>query len=157
MAIGSNDGIEKFGTQDTVTAGGGTSAVSDGAWSASGDVVSGGWTNDDDADKAVAVLTFQYSTGTIQDTIDLYGRRLNIDGTADEPQPDSGYPGKALGSFRIDTNQAASTSTSYIADIVIPNAYTSQVWEFYLYNDSNVAMSAGWTLKITPKTYGPHA
>ena len=157
MAIGTNDAIEKFGTQDTVTAAGGTSAVSNGAYSASGDVVSGGWTNDDDSDKAVAVLTFQYPSGTIVDTIDLYGRRLNIDGAADEPQPDSGYPGKPLGSFRMDTNQAATTNTSYIIDIALPNAYTSQIWEFYLYNDSDVTMTAGWTLKITPKTYGAHA
>lgn len=159
MAIGSNDAIYKYGTQDTVTVAGGTSAVTDTSFSASGDVVSGGWTNDDDAPLAMFVLTFQYPSGTIvADGIHLYARLMNVDGTADEPQPDSGWKQHYLGTFVTDTGQAATTDTSYTLGMVpLPSAYTSQVYEFYVENQSDVTMTAGWTLKVTPITAGPHA
>jgi len=158
MAISTNAAIDFFGTQDTVTVAGGTSAVSNDAFSASGDVVSGGWTNDDDAPDGTAVLTFQYPSGTIStDGVNLVVRRMNIDGTADEAQPDSGYAGLSLGTFPIDANLAATTNTTTVLDIPLLNAYSSQVYEFYLENKLNVTMTAGWTLKITPKTLGPHA
>lgn len=158
MAISTNSTIHFFGTQDTVTAGGGTSAVSDAAYSASGDVVSGGWTNDDDAPLAMFALKFQYTTGTIADYINLYYRLMNIDGTGDEPQPDAGWPYHYMGTIAIDTAQATSTDTYYaLGPIALPNSYTSQVYEFYIENQTNVTIAAGWTLKVTPITYGPHA
>lgn len=160
MAIGSNDFIDKFGTQDTVTVGTGTSAVASAAFSASGDVVSGGWTNDDDAPMADFVLTYQYTSGSIsQDGVKLYMRLMNIDGTADEPQPDTGYKHHYLGTFIPDSNQGASTNNSLSLgkDVALPNTYTSQVYEFYIENLLGVTITAGWTLKVTPKTGGPHA
>jgi hypothetical protein len=158
MAIGENATIEFFGTQDTVTLAGGTSAVTDTSFSASGDVVSGGWTNDDDARYAEMVLTFQYPSGTI-DTggIHLYGRKLNIDGTDDEGQPDSSHGHKYMGSFATDSGLAATTDISAAVEIVLDNNHTSQIWEFYVENQCGVTMTAGWTLKITPKAIGPHA
>lgn len=161
MAIATDAIIDFFGTQDTVTAGGGTSAVSNGAFSASGDVVSGGWTNDDDAPLAGFVLKFQYPSGTIvADGVHLYCRLLNIDSTNDEPQPDAGWSPHYLGTFTTDTNQAATTDTYYTLDqglVRLPNHYTSQVYEFYIENQTDVTLTAGWTLKITPITGGPHA
>lgn len=159
MAIGTNDAIDKFGNQDTVTAGGGTSAVTNTSFSASGDVVSGGWTNDDDAPLAMFVLKFQYPSGTINSAgIHLYARLMNIDGTNDEPQPDSGWPGHYLGTFITDENQLATSDTYYSLGnpVRLPNSYTSQVYEFYVHNDCDVTMSAGWTIKITPVSVGPH-
>ncbi len=159
MAIAANDAIHKFGTQDTVTVAGGTSAVTDGSFSASGDVVASGWTNDDDAPLAIFVLKFQYPSGTIvEDGIHLYARLMNIDGTNDEAQPDANYKQHYLDTFVPDTNLAATTDTYIASSIVaLPNTVTSQVYEFYVENQSDVTMTAGWTIKITPLTYGPHA
>lgn len=158
MAIGSDSAVYFYGTEDTVTATGGTSTVANVAYSASGDVVSGGWSNDDDAPLATFVLKFQYASGTIADNIDLYVRLINIDGTSDEPQTDSGWEQHYLGSFVMDTSQATSTDTYYtLANVALPTKGTSQAYEFYVYNNSDVTMAANWTLKVTPITMGPHA
>lgn len=155
MAIGTGAAIEFFGTQDTVTAGGGTSAVTNGSFSAAADVVSGGWTNDDDAPLASVVLTCAYATApTASSAVNLYARLMNIDSTNDAITPDADNTHVYLGSFPLDNT----TSTQYIAiDVRLPNTYSSQVYEFYIENDGGQTMSAGWTLKVTPKTYGPHA
>lgn len=158
--MNTNDAIDKFGTQDVVTVAGGTSAVVDAAFSAAGDVVSGGWINTDDAELAAFALTFQYPSGTILgDGIHLFARLMNIDGTADEPQPDSGWEEHFLGSFTTDTGLAATTDNTLSLghDAELPNMYTQQVYEFYIKNDAGVTMTAGWTLKITPKAKGPAA
>lgn len=157
MAIGTDSAVYFYGTEDTVTAGGGTSAVTNTSYSASGDVVSGGWTNDDDAPLASFVLKFQYAAGTIADNIDLYARLINIDTTNDEPQTDAGWEQHYLGSFVMDTNQAATTDTYYsLTNVALPNKETSQEYEFYVYNNSDVTMTAGWALKVTPMTMGLH-
>lgn len=159
MAIAADALIDFFGTQDPVTAGGGTSAVTNGSFSASGDAAS--WTNDDDARQAGFVLKFQYPSGTIvEDGVELYARLMNVDSTNDEPQPDAGWSPHYLGKFTTDTNQAATTDTYYVLDqgtTFLPNQYASQVYEFYIKNNTDVTMTAGWTLKITPLTGGPHA
>jgi len=160
MAIGTDDAVLKFGTGDVVTVAGGTSAVTNTSFSASGDVVSGGWTNDDDATQFSFLLKFQYPSGTIADTINLYARLINCDGTAaaDEPQPDAGWKHHSLGSFTMDTNQAATTDTYYVlGPVVLPATESSQDYEFYVENQSDVTMTAGWTLTIIPYTVGPHA
>ncbi len=89
MAISTGSAIEFYGTQDTVTAGGGTSSVASAAFSVSGDVVSGGWTNDDDATMASVVLTCAYSVApTANRSVNLYARLMNIDSTNDQITPD---------------------------------------------------------------------
>lgn len=155
MAISTGSAIEFYGTQDTVTAGGGTSSVASAAFSVSGDVVSGGWTNDDDAPMASVVLTCAYSVApTANSSVNLYARLMNIDSTNDQITPDANFGHVYLGSFPLDDT----TSTQYIAiDVRLPNTYTSQVYEFYIQNNGGQTMSAAWTLKVTPKTIGPHA
>ena len=160
MAIGTGDGIDKFGTQDTVTAAGGTAAVGNTGFSAASDVVSGGWVNADDAPMAGFVLTFQYPSGTIvSDGIILYMRLMDVDGTNDEPQPDTNYKKHPIGKFTPDTAMAALTDNSITLghDVPLPNMKSSQVYEFYIENQIDVTISAGWTLKIVPKSIGPHA
>ena len=79
---------------------------------------------------------------------------MNIDSTNDQITPDANFGHVYLGSFPLDDT----ISTQYIPlDIRLPNTYTSQVYEFYIENNGGQTMSAGWTLKITPKTIGPHA
>lgn len=157
MTISTNDAVDKFGTTDTVSIGTGTSAVSDGAMSASGDVVSGGWTNDDDVSLATVVLTWQYPSGTINGKINLHLRSININGTTDEPQPSTSSQTGYVQTFDVATTQSATTDTSYKVLVRLPNEKTSSAYEFYVYNDSGVTMTAGWTLKVTPLGKGPKA
>lgn len=156
MAITTDDTIHKFGTQDAVDST--SAAVTDGSFSANTDITS--WTNDDDAIEAGFVLKFQYPSGTINgDGIHLYARLMNVDSTNDEPQSDSGWPHHYLGTFKTDTGLAATTD-NYLTlghNVELPNQYSSQVYEFYIKNDCGVSMSAGWTLKVTPVSPGPHA
>lgn len=157
MAISTNDIIDKFGAADTVTAGGGTSAVTNGTFSAAADAAT--WTNDDDAPLAVAILKFQYATGTLASAgFSIYCRRLNIDSTNDEPVVDSGYPGHFLAHIPIDTNLAISTD-SYVASTPfrLPNLKTSQEYDFFVENNSGVTIAASWVLKIVPISGGPHS
>jgi len=157
MSIGTNDAIRKYGTQDTVSAGGGTSAVASGAYSASGDAAA--WTNDDDADQISAVLTFQYPSGTITaGGVQLLCRLLNLDGTTDEPPLSANWMGHPLGNFVTGTGMSATTNYAIeTGPFLLPSAKASQEYEFYVRNSCGVTMTAGWTLKITPVADGPHA
>lgn len=155
MAIGTNAAIEFFGTEDTVSAGGGTSAVSSGAFSASGDATS--WTNDDDAPNAIAQLEVAFTTApTANRAIHLFARLLNVNSTNDEPQPDASYFKHYLGIFKVDAVGSSTTQYLVSGDFKLPNKVTSQEYEFYLFNDTDQSMNASWVLKITPKTIGPH-
>lgn len=81
----------------------------------------------------------------------LYARPLDIDGTDDAEAPETTRPTVFVGSF------------------VVNNVTTSQVMEllgrdvpwkadYYLHNNgTGQAVSAGWTLKVTPFTEGPAA
>lgn len=157
MTIGANDSVDKFGTQDTVTAGGGTSAVAAAAFSASGDVVSGGWTNDDDAPEAAFVLATAagQSAWTAGDTIQLYARPMNIDGANDAPQTDSNFRQIPIGAFVMDAASGAQYVPLAGGRAFLPNHYSSQVYEFYLRNTGSVSLAAGWTIKVTPIAPGP--
>lgn len=157
MAIAQDSAIQFFGTQDTVTVAGGTAAVTNTSFSASSDVVSGNWTNDDDAPMAAVVLRFQYPSGTIvDDGIHLYYRLMSIDGANNEPQPTASHKVHYAGTFHTSVSQAATTNTYYPLTIALPNHQTSQVYQFYVENQCDVTMTAGWTLKVTPVTVGPH-
>lgn len=157
MAIGTGDAILKYGTPDVVTAGGGTSAVSSGAYSASGDAVA--WTNDDDADMASAVLVFQYPSGTITTGgVQLLCRLLNIDGTTDEPPLSANWQGHYLGDFKTGTGMSATTNYALACGpFPLPSTKSSQEMEFYVRDSCGVTMTAGWTLTIIPVADGPHA
>ncbi|MFQ5622428.1 MAG: hypothetical protein ACE5FS_03430 [Paracoccaceae bacterium] len=156
MAIAADALIDFFGTADAL--GTTTSAVTDGSFSdGTNDLTA--WTNDDDAPEAAAILTMQYASGTLDANpyVNLYARLIDIDGTTDAPVPDASYKEKYLGRFKIDTNLAATTDNAHAEDIDLPNTETSQVYHFYIENQTGVTISAGWELTIVPKTVGPHA
>lgn len=157
MAISTNDAIRKYGTQDLVSAGGGTSAVTNGSYSASGDAAT--WTNDDDTDQASAVLTMQYPSGTITTGgVQLLCRLLNGDGTTDEPPLSANWTGHFLGNFTTGTGMSATTNYAIESGpFLLPAMKSSQEYEFYLKNACGVTITAGWTLKITPVADGPKA
>ena len=152
MAIGTDDSIEKFGTADTVSAAS-TSAVTDGSFSVSGDAVD--WTNDDDATHGRARLTVTFASAPDAfGTVGLYARHMNIDGVNDAPEPSPDYPATLVGVFRV---EAAATTQRLICDVYLPNWQSSQVYNFYVANETGQTMSAGWDLDIVPLADGPHA
>ena len=152
MPIGTDDTIEKFGTADTVSAGS-TSAVTDGSFSAAADAVD--WTNDDDANRARARLTVTFASAPDAfGTIGLYARHMNIDGVSDAPEPSADFPATLVGVFRV---EAAATTQRILCDMYLPNWDTSQVYNFYVANETGQSMAAGWDLDVKPVAAGPHA
>ena len=153
MAIGTNDTIVKFGTLDDLDSTSGT--VANNAYSVAGDLAA--WTNDDDAPMATMVGLFTFGTApTASTTIDLFCRLLNIaDTTKDTQTPTDDQPVIYLGSYVLDN---VTTEQVLSIDIHLPNAKSSQEYEFYIKNNgTGQTLSSGWSLQITPKTYGPSA
>ena len=160
MAIGTDDVIDKFGTQDQLTVAS-PGSVANGAFSAASDV--NDWTNDDDAPLAMFVLVLQDLSGaaTAGDTIGLYCKPLNVvNTTGDHQGPNTNCPTIYLGSFQIDAVDPAATDDNYVLGPVrLPNTKTSQEYEFYIKNDLTTVSidAADWELWITPLSAGPHA
>ena len=159
MAIGTNALIDFFGTQEVVTAGGGTSAVADAAFSVTADAIE--WDNADDAPEAGAVLIAQWATATsiAGKSINLYGRLQDIQSTNNATVPSATNRVVYLGTFIAPASTA--TTNFYMplsaGRMALPNQYTSQVIEFYIENLTGQTITAGWTLRVTPITQGPHA
>lgn len=155
MAIGTNDGIDKFGTQDTITTGT-PGSIASAAFSAGSDVAA--WTNDDDAPEAMFALKCQWATVTsvANKVVNLYARPLDIQSTNDPVAPSTNRKATLIGKFTV---YAASTGTDYwfnTDDICqLPNFQTSQQYEFYIENLTGQTISSGWALYVTPKTVGP--
>ena len=156
MAISTDAAIETFGTTDAVDDGS-TSAITDGSMSVAADVTA--WTNDDDAPTVKLILLWQYPSGTIAGGINVHVRPINVDGANDPPTPTATGQVGFAGSFEIATAQAATTDTAYYAIIPLTPFSTkaSQEYEFYLYNNTGVTISANWDLDVIPSTYVPHS
>lgn len=152
MAISTNDLKDKFGAQDLVTVVT-PGAIAAAAFSTAGDVVSGGWTNTDDAPIGEFVLKCTFSVApTALEPVNLYVRPMNLQSSNDPPQPDATYTHSFIGVFVVD----AVTTAQYLhATAVLPNLITSQVYEFYIENGTGQTISAGWQMWVTPKTVGP--
>lgn len=149
MTISTNAAIEFFGTQATIT--GTTATVADGGFSITGDIVQ--FTNTDDAPQASIVAMFDWSVAPdANSSVNLYVRLMNIDSTNDQDVPDANYQNVYVGSFPINDV----TTNQYIPiGISLPNTTSSQVYEFYIENQTGQAIQANWTLKVTPSTIGP--
>lgn len=155
MPISTDAAIDFFGSLTAL--GNTTSAVTNGSFS-DGTNDLNAWTNSDDAPQATAVLEFTTATtGTAGSVINLYAVLLNVGdaGTEDTEVPDANFPNIYLGSFPHN-NPSTSAQTAAII-ISLPNAITSQIYNFYIENDTGETISAGWELTIRPKTIGPHA
>lgn len=151
MAIGTNDPIEKFGTQDDLASS--SASVADGSFSIASDLAQ--WTNDDDAVIASIILESTISvTPTANSKVRLFARLMAFEGTNDQGIPEADFPHVHLGDFPIMTQTGIQRTA---IEIGLPNVEASQVYEFYIQNNSGQTMSAGWTLFITPKSIGPSA
>lgn len=151
MAIGTNDAVQKFGTQDSLD--NTSSAVLDGAFSVAADLLS--WTNDDNAKAASVVLQAPFVAAPATDGyINLFLRPLNIQSTNDSDVPTAIYSHVFVGSFPTRN----SATTQYIPiDISLLNTKDSQEYELYIENQAGQTLPAGWVIYITPHTIGPHA
>lgn len=153
MTIATNALIFFEGTQDALHTGT-PGTVANGAFSAAGDTVD--WTNDDDAPFGGAVFSGAFGVAPSVGSIGLYCQMLNIQSTNDEVANTAGY--HFLGSFKIPYTASASAFYAAIPLIELPWLYTSQVLHFFIKNESTAqTISSGWSLWITPITYGPHA
>lgn len=150
MAIGTNDAIVKLGTTKTLEANGASIAnnVITQADDASYSIAADG----DNAPDAEFVLTCAFATApTENSTIALYARELNIDGTADADAPTATYKPRFIGVFVVDN-----VTTSQVLKLL---AYdVPREADYYLFNNATgQTISAGWALKVTPRTVGPAA
>lgn len=106
------------------------------------------------ADAAI-FASFSTSVSSATNTLVLYRRDLNIDGANDAPIPQSAAPAYSaivVGAVAVPPYTAASSGYFFI-----PNIPLAGDCEFYLQNNTNASIPAGFTLKITPKTYTPAA
>lgn len=154
MAIGTDAGIEFFGTTDQVISVAGA-AITDGNFSDSGDLTQ--WTNDDDAPYALFAFDLTMSgSPTAGTVVELYARLMNVsDTTEDSNAPSSTFNHKFLGAFPMDSGGTAQIGV--IGPVKLPNMQTSQVYDFYIKNESGASVNTGSTVDITPVTMGPHA
>lgn len=156
MAIDTNTTIHAFGTEDEVTVAS-PNAVNAGAFSVTEDV--NDWTNDDDAVFAMFKLKVT-SAGwggapSAGEVVNLYARLMNIEGTEDNPVPDANFKMTFMGAFVVDAVDADQVLT--LGPVGLPNYITSQVYEFYIENDTSVAIGAtGWQLWVSPMGIKPH-
>jgi len=151
MAIGTDAAIEFFGTQDSLDD---TSAsVTDATFSLVGDLLA--WTNDDDAISAAIVLECTYTVAPADNSfVELYAQLDDIVSTSDQLAPTDEFPHVYLGAFPL---KNVITAQFIPIQISLPNTVTSQVYKFFIKNNSAQTMSAGWDIHITPKSIGPHA
>jgi hypothetical protein len=149
MAITTNDAIVKYGTTRTLEANGASTAntVITQADDADYSLV----THGNNAPDAEFVASFTFSVApTENSTIDLYARELNIDGTGDVDVPEaSAFRPKYIGSFVV--NNVTTLQYGKILAYDVPTEAS-----YYIYNNTTgQTISAGWTLKVTPRTVGP--
>lgn len=98
------------------------------------------------------VLKLQFSTVTSIENkvIGLYARPLNIDGANNAPAPTATYLEKFIGSFVLQASSASTDQYLMLIGYDLPREA-----EYYLLNNSGQTVAAGWTLKVTPRTYKP--
>lgn len=82
--------------------------------------------------------------------VHLFAQALDIDGTNDAEQNVSYGVGIYIGSFIV--NNVTSTQYMRCVGVDLP-----KLANYYLYNTSGQTISAGWTLKVTPRSYSTAA
>ena len=148
------DASIKVTTSTQITHIGSGALIAAGAFSGSADISTalsgtGNMARYPRADVALMIAATQ-SIATTSQTIYLYRRDLNFDGTNDQGIPGTSNRAKFVGAFTVPAATTAST-TNYMVitdvDVGAPNDV-----EFYIENGLGVNVLAGWTLKVTPKT-----
>lgn len=99
------------------------------------------------------VLSVTFAVAPVENSVLLLlARPLNIDGVADAEAPESGastFKGEPVGRFTVNNVTTAQYARCIGRDLPAEADY-------YVYNAATgQAISAGWTLKVTPLSYGP--
>lgn len=145
-----NEVIYAWGSEKTLEASGGS--CSTGAIVPANDASYGVVADGASFPDARFVWRGQFATVTSIEnkTIDLYARPLNIDSTNDSNAPTATYTQKYIGSFVL---QASATNTDQYVSLVAYDVPAEA--DYYIINSAGQTLSAGWTLKVTPRTYKP--
>lgn len=94
------------------------------------------------------VASFTFATAPTENTVlALYARPLDIDGTNDAEVPEATRPTMFIGSFPV--NNVTTAQYAQIIERQVP-----KLASYYLHNaGTGQTVSAGWTLKVTPRSY----
>ena len=94
------------------------------------------------------VLGFTYATAPTEGTVlALYARPLDIDGTNDAEVPEAARPTMFIGSFVV--NNVTTAQYAQLIERQVP-----KLASYYVHNSATgQTVSAGWTLKVTPRSY----
>lgn len=148
MTIASGDPVVKQGTQKTLEANGAI-AANDTMILANDSSYVRNAIGHDDAPDGKFVLSFTIGVaGTANTLIDVYVRRLNMDGTNNAQAPTTSFKQEWVGSFKYNN---AVTGIQY-AEFDAKNLPADG--DYYINNNTGQSIAAGWTLKVTPKTIG---
>lgn len=146
----SNEAIVVLGTQKTLEANGASIASNTLAQAddASYSIVSDGAYYPD----ADFVLTATFGTAPTEGTtLALYARPLDVDGTADTEVPETTRPTVFIGTFVV--NNVTTAQTMLLRAFYVPTKA-----DYYIHNNgTGQTVSAGWVLKVQPRTEGPAA
>ena len=142
------EAIVKWGTTKTLEANGasmGNNVVTQANDATYGLVADGAYYPD-----AEFVLSVTFSVAPTEGSvISLHARPINIDGTGDAEVPEAALPVWFVGSFVV--NNVTSLQYMYLLAQDLPKEA-----EYYIYNNNTgQTISAGWTLKVTPRTVAP--
>lgn len=146
----------KFSYTTQFAAASDTATVAAGAFNNSSTIVSSlTATNHNDWPLADVVLSFSgtNSVSSASNFIVLYRRDLNVNGTPDAPLPQTTTPAYSMlpvGQFVSPLYTASFSDAHHLVAVDVP---LSKECEFYIENKLNIPLGAGWTLKVTPKTY----
>jgi hypothetical protein len=142
------EAIVKWGTQKTLEASGGAIAANSvvQANDATYNLAADGANYPD----AEFVLACAFGAApTKGGVLALYARPLNIDGTADAEVPEAALPVWFVGSFVVNNVTSTQYMTLLAQDLPDEAGY-------YIHNVSaSQIVSAGWSLKVKPRTVGP--
>ena len=156
MAIGTNAAVWFYGTQDDLES---TAAVvASGAFSVAGDTAD--WTNDDDATHVAITVEYRVALAADDNSgVNIYFQALNVDGsTGDDSIPEAEYRHTFMGFFPA-LNGITTIQRSTLAPIALPVYKTSSVWAVWLENQTGqqIDTTPGFTVFVTPMSFGPHA
>lgn len=96
------------------------------------------------------VLTATYATAPAEGGgLSLYARPLDVDGTVDTEAPEAARPTQYIGNFAVNNVTTGQAMVCRAYDLPALASY-------YIHNNgTGQTVSAGWVLKITPRTVGP--
>jgi hypothetical protein len=96
---------------------------------------------------AVFVLTGAFATAPAENlVINLYAQPLLLDGTNNADVPETTRPGRFIGQFTV--NNVTTTQALELVAYDLPRNAS-----YYIHNTTGQALSAGWQLRATPRTY----